>query len=108
MTHDEFTTDLDRWLALEWEDVDRDYAALLVIGGLADAITPTDNPEEGPVYEFMIDGVRYSWAAGDGWYVNDAERLLRVVSSKWLDMVSEIDGIVEAKAAAEQGQDPSA
>ena len=104
MTNDEFTDDLDHWIALRWEDIDRDYAALLVIGGLAEKITPTATPEEGPVYEFMIDGTRYSWAAGDGWYINDAERLLNVVSTKWLDMVSEIDALVKAKAVAEQGQ----
>ena len=89
MTLEEFMTDLDRWVELEWEDVERDYPGLLLVGMLADKIVPTDNPEEGPLYSFVVDGGNYSWANGDGWDVNDAERLLNLVAAKLFDGLTE-------------------
>jgi len=88
MTLEEFMTDLDHWVDLNWEDLERDYAGLLLIGTLADTITPTDTPEEGPRYIFIVDGHCYSWAYGDGWGI-DAEHLLNLVAAKLFDGMAE-------------------
>jgi hypothetical protein len=89
MTLEEYMNDLDHWVDLEWEDVERDYPGLLLVGMLAEKIVPTECPEEGPLYSFTVDGSLYSWANGDGWDVNDAERLLNVVASTVFDAVAE-------------------
>lgn len=98
MTLEEFMTDLDRWVDLEWDDVERDYAGLLLVGTLAEKITPTDNPEEGPLYDFVVDGGHYSWANGDGWDVNDAERLLTLVAAKLFDGMAEAPDALDTDA----------
>ena len=89
MTLDEFTADLDNWIKLEWDNVARCRSALLAAFHLADGVTPTEFPDEGPLYTFqMQDGVTVSWGYEDGWDCGEAEMLLDAVAEKWLGMLA--------------------
>jgi hypothetical protein len=83
VTKDDFEKDLSRWIDLQWDDVKKDWPALMAVGAIAQRIEPTDNEEEGPLYHFWIEGCCYCWGT-DGWDVLDAERLLVKVGDELL------------------------